>query len=97
VLDKPNGKLSFGGEGSPVENHTCVLGPFGKYVDLVWRSWIMLNMRLTVRGMLVPPILTELNLVSALTRVGGESQWGNGGVVSHPATLSAIRLSTLPA
>jgi hypothetical protein len=33
----------------------------------------MLNRRLTVRGMLVPPILTEPNLVSALTRVGGES------------------------
>jgi hypothetical protein len=33
VLDKPNGKHGFGGEGSPVENHTCVLGPFDKYLD----------------------------------------------------------------
>jgi hypothetical protein len=33
VLDKPNGKLGFGREGSPIENHTCSLGPIDKYVD----------------------------------------------------------------
>jgi hypothetical protein len=33
----------------------------------------MLNRRLAVRGVLVPPILTEPNLVSALTRVRGDS------------------------
>jgi hypothetical protein len=33
----------------------------------------MLNKRLTVRGLLVPPILMEPNLVSASMRAGGGS------------------------
>ncbi len=34
-------------------------------LTFIWRSWIMLNRRLIVRGVLMPPILTEPNLVSA--------------------------------
>jgi hypothetical protein len=34
VLDKPDGKLGFGGKCLPVKYHTCVFGPFGKHSNL---------------------------------------------------------------